>query len=72
VHEHGHTRLGTHWFLSPKVILAFAAWAIFLVVLHTPVAPRLRGRKNAILSIVGLVLTIATLFAVLLMPKGVV
>lgn len=71
VHEHGHTRLGAHWFLSPKVILAFAAWAIFLVVLHTPIAPRLRGRRNAILSIVGLVLTIATLFAVLLMPKGV-
>lgn len=68
VHDGGNTRLGEHWLLSPKVLLAFGVWAIFGIVLHTPIAPRLRGRKNAILSLLGLVLTIATLFAVLLMP----
>lgn len=66
----GHTRLGLHWFLSPKVILAFAAWLIFAVVLHSPMAPRLRGRKNAILSIIGLLVALAALLATLLMPTG--
>jgi ABC-type transport system involved in cytochrome c biogenesis permease subunit len=70
VHEHGKTRLGTHWFLAPKVLLAFAAWLIFAIIVHTPIAPRLRGRKDALLSIIGVIMTIATLFAVLLMPKG--
>lgn len=59
------TRLGAHWFLYPKVILALAAWVIFGIVLHTPIAPRLRGRKNAVLSIVGLILTVAALLAAL-------
>lgn len=67
---HGSTLLGQAWYFSPKVVLALAVWLIFAVVLNTPIAPRLRGRKNAILSIVGLLLTIATLFAVLLMPAG--
>ncbi len=70
IHHEGAGRMGASWYLSAKVILALAAWAIFAVVLHTPIAPRLRGRKNAILSIVGLVLTLATMVAVLLMPAG--
>lgn len=70
VHEHGNTKLGAAWYLSPKVVLTMAVWVVFAIVLNTPIAPRLRGRKNAILSIVGLLLTLATLFAVLLMPAG--
>lgn len=67
----GHTRLGERWYLVPKVFLALAAWVVFAVVLHTPIAPRLRGKKNAILSIVGLLLTLAALLAALLfMPTG--
>lgn len=69
LHYHS-TRMGAHWYLTPKVLLSFAAWIIFAIVLHTPIAPRLRGRKTAILSICGLVLSLATLLAVLLMPKG--
>jgi ABC-type uncharacterized transport system permease subunit len=62
--------MGPHWYLSPKVIFSLAAWAVFAVVLHTPIAPRLRGRKNAVLSIIGVALTLASIVAVLLMPAG--
>lgn len=70
VHEHGKSKLGQTWYFTPKVILTMAVWVVFAIVLNTPIAPRLRGRKSAILSIVGLVLTIATLFAALLMPSS--
>ncbi len=70
VHEHGQSKLGQAWYFSPKVVLTMAVWVVFAVVLNTPIAPRLRGRKSAILSIVGLLLTIATLFAALLMPSA--
>lgn len=68
---HGKSRLGPQWYLAPKVLLAVAAWLVFAVVMHTPIAPRLRGRKDAVLSIVGLFLTLAALLAALLfMPTG--
>jgi ABC-type uncharacterized transport system permease subunit len=70
LHEDGSRRMGPHWYLSPKVIFSLAAWAVFAVVLHTPIAPRLRGRKNAVLSIIGVALTLASIVAVLLMPAG--
>jgi ABC-type transport system involved in cytochrome c biogenesis permease subunit len=60
-----HTMLGPHWMSSPKVILAFSAWVVYAVALHTPITPAVRGRKSAMLSIVGFVLMVATLIAVL-------
>lgn len=68
--EGGSERMGPMWYVSPKVVLSIAAWLLFGVVLHTPIAPRLRGRKNAILSIAGMLLTLAAIIAVLLMPAG--
>jgi ABC-type transport system involved in cytochrome c biogenesis permease subunit len=62
------TRLGPHWMTSPKVILAFTVWVIYAVALHTPITPAVRGRKSAMLSIVGFVLMLATLAAVLYLP----
>ena len=69
-HEGGSSRMGPLWYLSPKVVFSMAAWLLFAIVLHTPIAPRLRGRKNAILSIAGMLLTLASIIAVLLMPAG--
>ena len=66
----GHARLGEQWYLSPKVVLGVMAWLLFAIVLHSPATPRLRGRKNAILSIAGLLLTVASLIAVFFMPTG--
>jgi ABC-type transport system involved in cytochrome c biogenesis permease subunit len=64
------TTLGAHWMTSPKVILAFTVWLIYAVALHTPITPAIRGRKSAMLSIVGFALMLATLVTVLYMPSG--
>jgi ABC-type uncharacterized transport system permease subunit len=68
--EGGQTRLGEHWFTSPKVVGAFAVWVVYAIVLHAPINPSFRGRKVAILSIVGLVLMIGTLVAVSFVPSS--
>lgn len=65
-----HTTLGPHWMTSPKVILAFSVWLVYAIALHTPITPAIRGRKSAMLSIVGFVLMMATLVAVLYLPSG--
>jgi ABC-type uncharacterized transport system permease subunit len=64
---HG-SSLGRDWYIHPKVILTFVAWVIYALVLHSPINPSFRGRKTAVLSVVGLVLMIGILIAVQLMP----
>jgi ABC-type uncharacterized transport system permease subunit len=66
----GTTRLGENWFASPKVLLALSVWVVYAIVLHSPINPSFRGRKVALLSIVGLLLMIGTLVAVNLTPGG--
>ena len=70
LHHDGVTRLGTHWFLSPKVLLASGVWIVYALVLHAPINPSFRGRKAAMLSILGFLLMIGTLIAVQFMPAG--
>jgi ABC-type uncharacterized transport system permease subunit len=53
-----------------KLVLSSAVWVVFAVVLHSPFFPSFRGRRAAVLSIVGFVLMIGTIVAVLLMPGG--
>ncbi len=65
-----HTRLGPHWMTSPKVLLAMIVWVIYAIALHTPITPAVRGRKAAMLSIVGFVLMFMTMIAVQFMPGG--
>ena len=60
------TRMGQHWV---SVLLAGAVWFVYAIILHTPIAPRLRGRRNARLSVVGFILMLAAIFAVLMMPQ---
>jgi ABC-type uncharacterized transport system permease subunit len=52
------------WHVSPKVVLAVAAWVVYGVVAHVPLAPRLRGLHAAWLTIVGFVLFLGTYAAV--------
>ncbi|HVT89245.1 MAG TPA: cytochrome c biogenesis protein CcsA [Tepidisphaeraceae bacterium] len=53
-----------------KIILSAAVWLVYAVVLHSPINPRFRGRRAAMLSIVGFALMAGTVVAVLLMPSG--
>jgi ABC-type transport system involved in cytochrome c biogenesis permease subunit len=60
--------LGPEWYRSPKVLLAFGAWAVYALVLHAPINPSFRGRRAAMLSVVGFVLMIGVIVAVQYMP----
>jgi ABC-type uncharacterized transport system permease subunit len=66
----GPTKLGDHWYASPKVVLAFAVWVVYAIVLHARINPAFRGRKVAILSIVGCLLMVGALVALNFMPAG--
>ncbi|MDP9175123.1 MAG: cytochrome c biogenesis protein [Planctomycetota bacterium] len=70
IHDGSHTMLGPHWMQSPKVILAFSVWIVYAFALHTPMNPAIRGRKSAMLSILGFVLMFGTIIAVQFMPRG--
>jgi ABC-type uncharacterized transport system permease subunit len=60
--------LGPGWYKQPKVLLTFVAWILYALVLHSPINPSFRGRKTALLSVLGFVLMIGVLIAVQLMP----
>jgi ABC-type uncharacterized transport system permease subunit len=47
-----------------KVVLTGCVWVIYAVVLHAPINPIFRGRRAAVLSVVGFVLMVGTLIAV--------
>ena len=55
--EGGHTPV-------TKLVLAVAVWLVYAVVLHSPMNPSFRGRKAAVLSVVGFVLMVGTIVAV--------
>jgi ABC-type uncharacterized transport system permease subunit len=58
------TSMGANWATSPKVLLTFSIWVVYAVVLHSPINPSFRGRRTAMLSILGLVLSIGAVVAV--------
>jgi ABC-type uncharacterized transport system permease subunit len=47
-----------------KLVLAFSAWVVYAIVLHSPINPSFRGRKTAILSVIGFLLMVGTIVAV--------
>jgi len=63
-------RLGPQWYAQPKVILTFVAWVVYALVLHSPINPSFRGRKTAMLSVLGFALIIGVLIAVQWMPRN--
>ena len=64
---HG-SSLGKNWYAQPKVVLTFVAWVVYALMLNSPINPSFRGRKTAVLSVIGLVLMSGILVAVQLMP----
>ena len=51
-----------------KIVLAVIVWLVYAVVLHAPINPSFRGRKVAVLSVVGFLLMLGTIVTVLLLP----
>ena len=46
------------------IAMAIAGWLVYGIVLHSPLNPSFRGRRAAVLSVVGFVLMVGTIFAV--------
>jgi ABC-type uncharacterized transport system permease subunit len=65
----GPTNLGAHWWYSPKVVLAIAAWLIYALLMNVRHATVFRGPRAAWLSIAGLVLLLATYGIVVALPN---
>jgi ABC-type uncharacterized transport system permease subunit len=51
-----------------KIVLACIVWLVYAVVLHAPINPSFRGRKVAVLSVVGFLVMLGTIVTVLLLP----
>jgi ABC-type uncharacterized transport system permease subunit len=47
-----------------KLLLATSVWVVYAIVLHSPINPSFRGRKTAILSVIGFLLMVGTIVAV--------
>ncbi len=53
-----------------KVVLSSATWLLYAIVMHAPINPRFRGRRAALLSVMGIVLVFGTLVAAQFVPGG--
>ncbi|CAN5687946.1 hypothetical protein BH09PLA1_BH09PLA1_31100 [soil metagenome] len=54
---------------TSKIVLTICVWIVYGVVLHSPINPSFRGRRTAMLSIVGFVLMVSVLVAVQFVPS---
>ena len=61
---------GTYWRWDPKEVWSLITWLIYALVLHLRLAVGWRGRKAAILSIIGFAIVIFAFFGVTLILKG--
>jgi ABC-type uncharacterized transport system permease subunit len=52
-----------------KIVLTTCVWIVYGLVLHSPINPSFRGRRTAMLSIVGFVLMVSVLVAVQFLPQ---
>lgn len=60
----GIARMSTGRVSHTKVILGVLAWLVYAIVVHAPINPRFRGRRAALLSILGFALVIGTIVVV--------
>lgn len=55
---------------TTKIVLTVVVWVVYGLILHSPINPTFRGRRTAMLSIVGFVLMVSVLVAVQFLPSG--
>jgi cytochrome c-type biogenesis protein CcsB len=61
---------GLYWRWDPKEVWSLISWLLYALVLHLRLTTGWRGKKAAVLSIVGFVLLIVTFFSIHLLRKG--
>ena len=64
------TAWGTYWRWDPKEVWSLITWLIYALVLHLRLTLGWRGKKAAVLSIIGFIVVIFTFFGVNLILKG--
>lgn len=64
------TAWGTYWRWDPKEVWSLITWIIYALVIHLRLSIGWRGKKAAILSIIGFLIVIFTFFGVNLLLKG--
>jgi cytochrome c-type biogenesis protein CcsB len=62
---------GSYWRWDPKEVWSLITWLIYVLVLHVRLRVGWRGRKAAILSIVGFCVVLFTFFGINLLIKGI-
>jgi len=62
--------LGSYWRWDPKEVWSLITWFIYALVLHVRLTVGWRGKKAAILSIIGFCVVLFTFFGVNLLLKG--
>jgi cytochrome c-type biogenesis protein CcsB len=62
---------GSYWRWDPKEVWSLITWFIYALVLHVRLTAGWRGRKAALLSIIGFMSVLFTFFGVNLLLKGV-
>ncbi len=62
--------LGSYWRWDPKEVWSLITWFIYVLVLHARLRVGWKGRKAAILSIIGFAVVLFTFFGVNLLLKG--
>jgi ABC-type transport system involved in cytochrome c biogenesis permease subunit len=55
---------------QPQGASDFGIWVVYAVVLHSPINPSFRGRRTAMLSILGLILCLGAVVAVQFMQES--
>lgn len=55
--------LGRAWYTDPKVVGGLVVWLFYAAVLHARLSARVRGRRAALLTILGFLLTVASFLA---------
>lgn len=61
--EQSSAPLGRGWYSDPKVVGGLVVWLFYAAVLHVRLFARVRGRRAALLTIVGFLLTVASFLA---------
>ncbi len=64
----GAAEISRDWWRSPKVVLAAAVWLIFALVMHVRFVPTFRGRRAALLSILGFILIVMAMAVAQTLP----
>lgn len=65
-----HKAWGSYWSWDPKEVWSLITWFVFALYLHTRVVMSWRGRRSAIIAIIGFLAALFTYFGVNYLLKG--